>query len=167
MRRLVLRFGDVLDRVTRWLCMAALVLLVTVVLVVVVLRYGFGTGFIALQDLANYAFAIFLALAVPVTLVRDGHVRVEIISEKLPPSYLKRADLVALVFFLIPVFGLAVWTHWPELVYSWTIREASVETGGLPGLFVVKTALTLSAALMILQGVVAAVRARTPGEETE
>ncbi|UUP18153.1 TRAP transporter small permease subunit [Nitratireductor thuwali] len=130
-------------------------LLVATVLAVVMLRYGFGMGFIWLQDFAAYAFAVFLALSVPVCLAQGGHVRVDVVSERMPPGYLRWADLFALIVFLVPVFGLAIWAYWPDLRYSWAIREASVETGGLPGLFIIKTALPVSALLVIVQGIAA------------
>lgn len=158
MRRSFLRVAEVLDRLARLVCMAAAFLLTVTVLVVVVLRYGFGTGFIALQDLASYAFAVFLVLSVPVCLADGGHVRVEVFSERMPPSYLRRADVVAFLVFLVPVFGLALVAYWPELRYSWAIREASVETGGLPGLFAIKTAMPVAMALMIVQGAAALLR---------
>lgn len=152
--------AQALDRVAQLVCMAALCLLTLVVLTVVVLRYGFNSGSIALQDLAGYSFAVFLALSVPACLARGGHVRVEVVSEKLSPAYLRRADAVALVLFLIPVFGLVLWAYWPDLLYSWSIREGAIETGGLSGLFLVKTALPVSAALMIVQGIAAVIGPR-------
>lgn len=165
MRRRFLAFAGLVHHATRALCMVSGSVLTLAVLAIVVLRYGFGIGYIGLQDLASYAFAVFLALAVPACLAQGGHVRVEVLSERLPPAYLRRADLAALLFFLIPVFGFAFWVYLPELRYSWAIREASVETGGLPGLFIVKTALPLSAALMIVQGIAAVLRP-LPDEST-
>ncbi|HDR28115.1 TRAP transporter small permease subunit, partial [Rhodovulum sp.] len=97
------------------------------------------------------------------TLARNGHVRVEAISERLPTAYLRAADAVALVLFLIPVFGLMIRAYWPELAYSWSIREGSVETGGMPGLYLVKTALPVAAAMMILQGIAQFLTPRVSG----
>ena len=57
-----------------------------------------------------------------------------------------------LLLFLIPVFGLMVWASLPDLAYSWQIREGAVETGGLGGVFLIKTMLPVSGILMILQG---------------
>ena len=145
-------------------CAAVGMLLVAAVLAVVVLRYGFGIGFIWLQDLAGYAFAVFLALSVPVCMAQGGHVRVDVVSDSMPPGYLRGADLFALFAFLMPVFGLAIWAHLPDLRYSWAIREVSVETGGLPGLFLVKTALPFFAFLMIVQGIAAALRGSDEGK---
>ncbi|HDR29939.1 TRAP transporter small permease subunit, partial [Rhodovulum sp.] len=101
-----LAFCRLLDRATLALCISAGLLLTGAVLAIVVLRYGFGMGFIQLQDAAGYAFAVLVAFSLPVTLARNGHVRVEAISERLPTAYLRAADAVALVLFLIPVFGL-------------------------------------------------------------
>lgn len=141
-----------LDRAALTVAVASGLFLTGAVLTIVVLRYGFGTGFIELQDAAAYAFATLMAFSLPVTLARGGHVRVEVISERLPPRYLRIADTLALVVFLIPVFGLLMHAWWPDLRYAWSIREGSVETGGLGGLYLVKAVLPLAAGLMILQG---------------
>jgi TRAP-type mannitol/chloroaromatic compound transport system permease small subunit len=162
MRGAVLAIARWCDRLTAWACATALAVLVATVLAIVLLRFGFDTGFIKLQNLAGYAFALLLILSVPYCLARDGHVRVDVLSERLPPAYLRRADLVALVFFMIPVFGLMVWAFLPDLRFSWSIREGSVETGGLGGVYLVKTMIAVSGGLMIVQGVAAVLR---PAEE--
>ncbi len=147
-----LRLCRALDRVTLALCGAAALVLVFMVLVNVVLRYGFGAGSIKLQDLAAYAFAVMLITAIPVCLARGGHVRVEVLSERLPAGYLRIADAVAFVLFLVPLFGLVIKAGWADLVYRWQIGEGSVTPGGLGGQYLVKTMLPLASALMIVQG---------------
>ncbi|MCB1637690.1 MAG: TRAP transporter small permease subunit [Thiothrix sp.] len=159
------RFAQWLDRMTVWLCMAALTVLVSMVLIIVMLRYGFGVGFIQLQDAASYVFAALLIFSVPVTLARAGHVRVDIFAERLGAGYLRKLDTFGLFFMLIPVFGLLIWAWLPSLQYAWSIREASVETGGLPGLYLVKTTLPVAAGLTIIQGIAAVLalwQQRTP-----
>lgn len=155
-----LRLCRALDRITRVVCSAATLLLTAAVLIIVILRYGFGMGFIELQDGAAYLFAALVILSVPVCLVQQGHVRVEVFSERLGERYRRGADLAALFLFLIPVFALLIWAYWPDVIYSWSIREASVETGGLPGLFLLKTTLPVAAALTILQGIAAVLERR-------
>ena len=135
--------------------MSAGAVLVIMVLVNVVLRYGFGTGSIRMQDLASYAFAVFLILAVPLCHARGGHVRVEVLSERLPPVYLQRADVLAWALFLVPVFGLILWAGRGDIAFSWRIAEGSTTPGGLGGLYLVKTALPVAAALMMIQGLAA------------
>lgn len=165
MRGLYLIMARALDRATLVLCGGTGMLLVAMVLVNVLLRYGFGMGSIKMQDLAGYAFAVFLITSVPVCLARGGHVRVELFSERMGPSYLRAADTVALLVFLIPLFGLIVWASWADLVYSWRIREGSVTSGGMGGLYLVKTVLPVAAALTIVQGIAVVLEppARHPG----
>lgn len=147
-----------LDLATLWAGAAAGGVLVLMVLVNVVLRYGFGTGGIEMQDLASYAFAVFLILSVPLCHARGGHVRVEVLSERLPASYLKRADGLAWLLFLAPIFGLIVWAGWGDILFSWQIAEGSTTPGGLGGLYLVKTTLPVAAVLMIVQGLAALLR---------
>ncbi|MDK3072585.1 TRAP transporter small permease subunit [Sedimentitalea sp. JM2-8] len=161
MRTLYLGFCARLDRLTAFVCGLACGILILSVLGTVVARLGFDAGRIELQNLAGYAFAVLLVMAVPYTLARDGHVRVEVLSERLSPGYRHRADLVALLLFLIPVFGLLAWAFLPDLAYSWSIREGAVETGGLGGVYLVKTMLPVAAVLTTLQGIAAALRDRT------
>lgn len=158
MRKALLALARWADHLTAWACFAAMTVLVATVLAIVVLRFGFDMGFIKLQNLSGYAFAVLLILSVPYCLARDGHVRVDVLSERLPPAYLRRADLVALVAFLIPVFGLMVWAFLPDLRFSWSIREGAVETGGLGGVYLIKTLVAVSGVLMILQGMAAVLR---------
>lgn len=119
---------------------------------VVILRYVFGVGFIELQDAVTYSFATLVVLGVPVAQAVDGHVRVDVFRGHQSPRVRAWFDRVGIVAFLIPVFGLTIWWVWPDVAYSWSIHEGSVETGGLPGLFVVKTMLPLACVLMIVQG---------------
>ena len=65
----------------------------------------------------------------------------------------KGASVAALLILLIPVFSLMIYAWWPNLVYSWMIVEGSIETGGLGGVFLVKTMLPFAALMMILQGI--------------
>jgi TRAP-type mannitol/chloroaromatic compound transport system permease small subunit len=172
--RLIKFAGKAADVFARVICAGAALILVVSVLTIVVMRYGFGVGFIQLQNLASYAFAVFMIFSLPVCMARDGHVRVEVLSERLSPGYRIRAEGAALVLLLIPLFALTIISYWPNLSYSWAIRERALETGGLPGIFLVKTALPLAAFLMIIQGIAAFLRKREaergapalPGETT-
>ncbi len=153
-----LALARLLDRLTLWLGIAAAAVLTTMVLVNVVLRYGFGSGSIKMQDLASYAFAVFLILAVPLCHARGGHVRVEVLSERLPRGYLRGADALAWALFLTPVFGLILWAGWGDIVFSWSIGEGSTTPGGLGGYYLVKSAMPLAAVLMVIQGLAALLR---------
>jgi TRAP-type mannitol/chloroaromatic compound transport system permease small subunit len=155
----------ILDRVTLALCALAGAGLVALVLLNVVLRYGFGAGSIKLQDLASYGFAVFLILSVPLALVRGAHVRVEVLSERLGPGYLRAADALAWALVTLPLFGLILWAGWRDVAFAWRIGEGSVTPGGLGGLYLVRTALPVAAGLMILQGLAVLLAPRPPAPD--
>lgn len=149
----LIRNATFVHHITRRLCQILLGMIFFGQLTVVILRYVFGVGFIELQDAVAYSFAALVVLSLPVAQTLDSHVRVDVFRTRQPQHVRAWFDRVGVVLFLIPVFGLTIWWVWPDVTYSWSIREASVETGGLPGLYLVKSTLPLACALMILQGV--------------
>lgn len=153
MRAIYLTICQALDRITALLCALACLVLTGSILSVVILRFGFDTGFVKLQNLGGYAFAVLAILSLPYCLRRGGHVRVEVLAERMPEGYARIADIVALFAFVIPVFGLMAWAWLPDLAYSWSIREGAIETGGLGGVYLVKTMVPLAGVLMILQAI--------------
>ena len=152
MRQFFLSLADGLHRATAGLCLILMAILFLVQIVVVVLRYVFGIGFLELQDIVSYSFAVLVVLGLPVALRLDKHVRVDVWREVQAPRTTRLFDIVGICGFLVPVFGMTLWFVAPDIVYSWRIREGSVETGGLPGFFLVKTALPISCLLMMVQG---------------
>ncbi|SNS24889.1 TRAP transporter small permease subunit [Tropicimonas sediminicola] len=149
---LLIQSAATLHEVTRRVCQLLLGMIFIGQLAVVILRYVFGIGFIELQDAVAYSFATLVVLGLPVAQALDSHVRVDVFRSGQSPRGQLWFDRFGIVVFLIPVFALTIWWVWPDVAYSWSIREASAETGGLPGLYLVKSMLPLACALMILQG---------------
>jgi len=147
-------------RATRFACQCLVALILGGELAVVILRYVFGLGFIELQDAVAYGFAALVVLGLPVAWREEAHVRVDVLRARQSPALRRLTDRIGILALLIPFFALVIWWVWPDIRYSWSIREASVETGGLPGLFLVKSCLPLACALMILQGLADLARPR-------
>ena len=67
-------------------------------------------------------------------------------------------DLFGVVVLLIPVC-LLIWTYsLPYVISSWHVFEGSRETSGIPGIFLLKTAILVFVVLVVLQGVALAIR---------
>ena len=146
------RLARGLDRATRAACAALLAALAVGQLAVVLLRYGFDTGFLPLQDAVAYAFAALVLLGLPVALAADRHVRVDVLRERQSARARRAWDAAAVGLLLVPAFALTLWHAWPEVAFAWRIREGARETGGLGGLYLLKTLVPVSAVLMIVQG---------------
>ena len=148
------RLGLRVHSITGAICVSLLGVLVVSETSIVLLRYVFGIGFLPLQNLASYSFSALVVLGIPYALVRNAHVRVDILREHQSSALKRKIDVLAILLLLFPIFGLTFYTVLPDIIYSWQIFEGSKETGGLPGLFLIKTTLPLSCLLMMFQGLV-------------
>ncbi|MBN9670155.1 TRAP transporter small permease subunit [Labrenzia aggregata] len=119
-------------------------------LVMVLMRYLLGIGFLEIQDAVNYAFAALVALSVAVSFEADKHVRVDVFRQNWRDRTNRWIDWFGNLALALPVFALMLWTAIPLVRSSWAILEGSPETGGLPGLFLVKTCLVLLPLLVVV-----------------
>lgn len=149
------RLADKLDslaeatgRIIAWLTLG----MVLVTFGVVVLRYLFQSGSIALQESISYLHAAVFMLGAAYTLRHDGHVRVDIFYQKSSPRVRAWINLLGTVLLLFPVCGFIFATSLDYVAASWAIREGSREAGGLDAVFLLKTAIPVMAVLLMLQG---------------
>lgn len=121
--------------------------------IVVVLRYGFGIGAIALQESVMYAHALVFMGAAAWTLQRGGHVRVDIFYQKQPQPRQAVIDMLGHLFLLLPVCLFLAWNSWDYVAASWATREVSSEAGGLAFVYLQKTIILVLVFSLILQAV--------------
>lgn len=145
--------SDTLYRITLGLCIGLFAILFAGQIAIVLLRYVMGVGFLHLQDAVIYAFACLVVLSVPLAMHRDRHVRVDVLREGQSPRIRRLTDRAGHLLFTLPVFGLIAWNGWPLIRDSWAIREGSMETGGLAGLFIVKSMVLVMCALVIVAAI--------------
>jgi TRAP-type mannitol/chloroaromatic compound transport system permease small subunit len=142
------RFADITGRTIAWLTLA----MVLITFTVVVMRYMFNTGFIALQESITYLHACVFMLGAAWTLKEDGHVRVDIFYSKQGPRTRAWINLAGTLLLLLPVCGFIFFSSIEYVASSWSVREGSREAGGLNGVYLLKTAMPLMAVLLIVQG---------------
>lgn len=143
------RFAERIGQATAWLSLA----LVLVTFGVVVLRYLFQLGWIAMQESILYLHATLFLLGAAYTLKEDAHVRVDIFYRDFSVRRKALVDLAGSVLLLLPVCGFLLWVSWDYVATAWALREASGEAGGLPYVYLLKTLIPLAALLLILQGI--------------
>lgn len=141
-------------RLLAWLTLA----LVLVTFLVVVLRYGFSIGSIALQESILYLHAMIFLVGIAYTLKRDSHVRVDIFYRDMSPRKQALVNLLGTLLFLLPTAIFIFWISWEYVISAWQIRERSREAGGLPAVFLLKTLIPVMAALVMLQGTAELIR---------
>lgn len=142
------RWQTRLGQAVAWLTL----LMVLLTFSIVALRYVFDVGWIALQESVVWMHATVLLLAMGYTLSLDQHVRVDVFYRKLSPSSQAWVNLLGVVLLLWPTAALIGIGSYDYVAASWAVAESSSQSGGLPGLYVLKTLLPLSALLLAVQG---------------
>lgn len=147
-------------KVLSWLC-----LWITVgTFLVVLVRYGFqssrigGLSLNALQESIMYSHAALFMLAAGYALKHDEHVRVDVFYRRLSPQRKAVIDLFGTFFLLLPLSTVIFYTSLDFVSVAWTMGERSREADGLPWVYVLKALIPISAGMLMLQGIVEALR---------
>lgn len=128
-------------------------LMVIVTFIVVVLRYVFDIGWIALQESITYMHAMVFLIGGAYTLQQEAHVRVDIFYSKFSIKTRAWIDLMGSLFLLMPMMIFISWISWEYILTSWSVLEASREAGGLPAVYLLKSLIMVMALLFILQAI--------------
>ena len=156
--RLLIRFADsdneVAGRIAAWLSVA----LVMVVASLVAVRFFFDLGSIAVQEAVLWLHGALFLLALGYALKHHAHVRVDVFSQRWSARTRARVECAGIGLFLLPLCVFTLWISYDYVAASWGQREGS-NSAGLPGWYLVKTLIPLSAALLLLQAVAELIRA--------
>ena len=103
-------------------------------------------------ELQWYLFSVVFLLAIAWAVERDAHVRVDVVSARLPPRARAWIDLLGHLLLLFPFTIALLWATLPSVRASWAVRERSPDPGGLLR-YPLKTVVPIALALLLLQGV--------------
>lgn len=116
-----------------------------------IVRYAFDTSSNAWLEIQWYLFSAVFLLCAGYTLLRNEHVRIDVVTGRLSPRAHAWIDIVGSVFFLLPMAVIIGWLSWPFLVDSYLRGEMSGDAGGLIR-WPVKLLIPVGFALLALQG---------------
>ncbi len=148
------RINDAVGRGVSWLVLA----MALVTFGVAILRYVFSFGLVWLQESYVWMHGVVFMAGAGYTLLKDGHVRVDILYRPFGRRYKAWVDLAGAFLLLLPTVVVAAWSSLPYVLTSWDRLEVSREAGGLPGLFLLKSFLLVFCLLVGLQGLSLAAR---------
>lgn len=159
----LLRSANALDALSEWIGRAASWLSLFMVLTtfaVVLLRYAFDLGWIAMQESVTYMHTVLFLVGTSYTLKHQGHVRVDIFYRRWSPRGKAWIDLLGHLLLLMPVCLFIFYMSWDYVAQSWALQEGSREAGGLDGVYLLKSMILVMAGLLVLQGLSGVLRCR-------
>jgi len=117
-----------------------------------IVRKVFNYSSNAYLEIQWYLFsAIFLFLA-GYTLLRNEHVRIDVIAGRLSKRAQIWIDILGTLFFLLPLAILLAWLGWPVFVEAYARHEVSTNAGGLI-IWPARLLVPIGFVLLALQGV--------------
>ncbi|MFC1602892.1 TRAP transporter small permease subunit [Pseudomonadota bacterium] len=159
----LLRCALIIESINEWIGRAASwlsLLMVVVTFAVVVLRYVFDLGWIAMQESITYMHAVLFLTGAAYTLRHQGHVRVDIFYRRFSKRTQAWVDLLGSLLLLMPVCLFIFAISWEYVAQSWSLFEGSREAGGLDGVFLLKSMILVMAGLLVLQGIAIVLRCK-------
>ncbi|MEL6837808.1 MAG: TRAP transporter small permease subunit [Pseudomonadota bacterium] len=163
-----LAFADFVDRMTRAVShLAALLLLILISLVFfnVFGRYVVGASPVWAQELEWHLMAPIALLGITVLMLEKGHVRVDMLFERLPQRAQHMLDMFSMLCgAAIAVLFIKYSAGFVES--AWSIREGSPDPGGLPARYLVKGMIPVAFGLFALQCMANAIRHAAALRET-
>jgi len=143
------RIDSVLEAIGRWTSGIWLVLL-TVIVVNVLLRYVFSEGRIELEELQWHLYSIGFLLGLSYAYQADAHIRVDVLHEQLQPRTKAWIELYGILLFLLPFIALVLIYSMPFVAASLAVDEISPSPGGLPFRWFIKGFLPIGFGLLLL-----------------
>ncbi len=145
------RISHATGKLVAWLTL----LMVIVTCIIVVMRYVFDAGLIWLQESVIWMHGTVFMLGAAYTLLHEDHVRVDVFYRAMSERRRAWVDLVGVVIFLLPLCMLLAVRSYDFAAFSWSIQEASRESGGLPYplVSILKSVLVVMPIAVGLQGI--------------
>ena len=116
-----------------------------------VARYALNTSSNAWLEIQWYLFSAVFLLCAGYTLLKNAHVRIDVLSGRLTPRARAWIDIAGGVFFLLPMAIIVLYLSWPMFLQSYVTHEMSSDAGGLARWYV-KALIPAGFALLVLQG---------------
>ena len=143
------KFADYIGTITA----ITMVLMILNVFYDVVMRYFFRSGSIGMQEMEWHLFSVIILLGISYTLKEDGHVRVDLIYDRLSARKKAMINMFGAVFFILPLALLVGISSIDNAVEAYISMEQSGDPGGLPYRWIVKGLIPLSFLLLVITNI--------------
>lgn len=129
--KVLLRFSALVDALNKRIGHVVYWLVLVAVLVSAgnaVVRYALDMSSNFWLELQWYLFAAIFLLCAGYTLLRNEHIRIDIVTSQFSKRVQTWIDILGGVFFLLPVTLIIMWLAWPVFLDAYVRHETSVNS---------------------------------------
>lgn len=134
---------------TAWLNVA----LIGVILLQVVLRYGFNKGLVPLEELMWHLYAIAFMFGIAYAVTNDSHIRVDVVHMSLPKRTQHVFEILGILCLLMPVLWVLFDHSLGWVAEAYRVNESSQNPTGLPYRWLIKGVVPVTMVLIFIAAV--------------
>jgi len=150
---LLLKLEKITDKFIDFIGFIVSMLLIAMILNVaydVAMRYIFHNSSIAMQELEWHLFAVIMLYGTGYALKHNAHVRVDFLYDNFSPKKQAWVNILGVIFFLLPLTFLVIYSSWDFVMDSFTTNEISEDPGGLPYRWIIKAQIPIAFIFLVL-----------------
>ena len=163
----LVKFSDWLDRtisaIAKYSAWVILLMVGVTIFDVVTRRWEATQGLLALnstqlQELEWHAHVIFFASCLGFAYLKDSHVRIDLLRERLGERTQWWIELIGVCLFLLPFCGFVIYFASDFTLRSFAQQEVSASATGLSHRWVIKAVIPIGFTMLALSGLVILIR---------
>lgn len=151
----LLKLSQLIDALTERIGKSIIWLVLVVTLISsgnAIMRYTINYSSNAFLEIQWYLFAMIFLLGSGYTLMKNEHVRIDLIAGKFSQRGQTWIDIFGIIFFLMPMAIAIMWMSWPIFLLALHNNEQSSNAGGLT-VWPARLMVPVGFFLLVLQGV--------------
>ena len=136
------------------------VVLVLLILLTVVLRYGFHRNqlwldfpLVPMEELMWHLYSVPVMFGLAYAITNDSHIRIDIVRTHMSKRLQHIFEILGIVLLLLPCLVILLDFSFDYAVYAYTHHESSQSTMGLPHRWILKSVIPISMLLMIIASI--------------
>lgn len=149
---MIIRAIDGLNEVVGRVVAVVAIIFAVIIIYDVVMRYAFHDPTRWAFDVSKQLYGFYFIMLGGYALRHKAHVRVDLVTERLPPWLQRVVDLLGYAVFFFPFTVVFFLRSWEFAQRSWAQNEVTYGAIQMP-VYPLKMAMCLAAGLLLLQGV--------------
>lgn len=126
------------------------VILIGVIVVQVVMRYGFSKGLVPLEELMWHLYAVAFMFGMAYAVTNDSHIRVDLVHMALPKRVQHVFEILGILFLLMPFLWILFDHSLGWTIEAYRVGESSANPTGLPHRWIIKSVVPITMVLIFI-----------------
>ena len=126
------------------------VVLIGVIVLQVVMRYGFNKGLVPLEELMWHLYAVAFMFGMAYAVTNDSHIRVDVVHMALPKRAQHVFEILGILLLLMPVLWILFDHSLGWVLEAYRVNESSQNPTGLPYRWLIKAVVPATMVLIFI-----------------